>query len=151
MTTESKIYKILQGIENVSNLHASETQTLEENVYFDFNFSFSGMKFLGNQVTNQLFTLNKMTVLFRYELKKSTTRSNVLEAINNYNAERPLINATLGGLQGKKITIVFSSQFISDDEEISERMIIPLINIMAPSPLDFVNFLEKNKIAVLRK
>ncbi|WP_406821527.1 hypothetical protein ACJA3S_08780 [Pseudomonas sp. KnCO4] len=151
MSTESNIYKLLQNTSDISNLHEIETKNIEDSTYFDYSFNFSGMKFLGSQISNPLFTLNKMTVLFRYDLKKETTRAAILETLNTYNAERPLMNATLANYQGKKVTIAFSSDFICDDKAINERQIVPLINIMAPSPIDFVNYLEKKKIAIVRK
>lgn len=150
MNTDSNLYKLLQKNEEVSNLHEIEEKTIEEISYFDFGFDFANMKFLGTQVTNPLFTLNKLTLVFVYNLKKETTRATIFDALNDYNGERPLTKATLSNYKGKKIKIIFSSEFISDDQAIDNRLVEPLINIMAPCAIDFVNFLERKKIAIIR-
>ncbi|NWD89915.1 hypothetical protein [Pseudomonas sp. K5002] len=146
---ERNVYKVISSVEGVSNFHERETQSSAEDiVYYEFGFDFSDMKFFGTQITSPLFTLNRFNLLFRYTLKKETTKGNILEALNQYNLSRPLIKLVLTEMTGKKIEVKFSSDFISDDAMISGAQIVPIINIMAPSPGDFVTFLSKKKISL---
>ncbi|WP_460371003.1 hypothetical protein ACOYXF_05065 [Pseudomonas sp. Tul1A2] len=146
---ERNLYNVISGIENVTNFHERETDRSAEDIsYYEFGFDFAEMKFFGTQITSPLFTLNRFNLLFRYTLKKETTKGNILDALNEYNANRPLIKVTLMEITGKKFAIKFSSDFVSDDNVISEAQIVPLINILAPSPGDFVTFLSKKKISL---
>lgn len=144
---EPKIYNTISQLEGVTNFHERQiTNQTEDITHFDYAFEFSNYKFLGTQVKSSLFTLNRFNLLFRYILKKDTTRLNVLETINQYNAERPLLKVCLSNMSGKNVEVTFSSDFISDDDKIVADQLIPLINIVASSPGDFVQYLNKKKI-----
>ncbi|PBP70534.1 hypothetical protein [Pseudomonas syringae] len=149
MITERSIYKTLENIQGITNFHEREAATSVGDIdYYEFGFDFSDMKYFGTQIQSPLFTLNRIILLFAYTLKKETTKSNILDAINQYNLERPLIKLSLRKVRGKQIQVTFSSDFIADDTLITERQIIPLINILAPSPADFVEFLSHKKISL---
>ncbi|MGE8436657.1 MAG: hypothetical protein ACN6P2_08975 [Pseudomonas palmensis] len=144
---DRNIYNTISAMDGVSNFHERETpHSVEDITYYEFGFDFSDMRYIGSQITSPLFTLNRLNLLFRYTLKKDTTKANLLDAINKYNSERPLIKIALTEISGKKIEVTFSSDFIADDDKISASQMVPLVNIMAPSPEDFVRFLSQKKI-----
>ncbi|WP_443693625.1 hypothetical protein [Pseudomonas sp.] len=146
---KQNLYNVISSIEGVTNFHERETdRSVDEITYHEFGFDFSEMKFFGTQITSPLFTLNRFNLLFRYTLKKETTKGNILDAINEYNSNRPLIKVILSEMTGKKFAIKFSSDFVNDDTAISDSQIVPLINILVPSPGDFVTFLSKKKISL---
>ncbi len=143
---ERKIYKAISKIEGVSEFVKRDDRLIAELAFHEFNFEFAGMKFAGSQVESPLFTLNRLNLLFGYTLKKDTTKLNILEAINQYNINRPLLKITLTKLQGKKLNIVFSSDFIGNDNDISENQLEALVKILSPTPMDFGNYLNHKKI-----
>lgn len=147
MTTRT-IYETLTKVEGVSDFEERNFSSEDSINYFRFTFAFSSMKFMGKQIISPLFTLNQFNLPFRYTLKKDTTKAAILDAINEYNKIRPIMKLTLLEIKGKKIEVLFSSDFICEDSKINNDMLVPLVNIMAPSPVDFVDFLTQKKIFI---
>lgn len=144
---ERNIHKVLSEMEDISNLHTRDSSTpVDDITHHPFGFDFSNMKYFGSQVQSPLFTLNRLKLIFRYSLKKETTKVNILEAVNNYNSDIPLIKISLKKHSGKSIETEFSIDFLMDDSAITEEQLIPIINILAPCPSDFVKFLGEKKI-----
>jgi hypothetical protein len=149
--TTSIIHKTLVNIEGISDFKERDTIFSEDVNYYNFSFVFTGMTFVGSQISSPLFTLNRFSLPFRFTLKKDTTKANVLDAINQYNLERPLMKVFLTNMSGKKIELSFSADFINNDNDIKESQLLPLVNIMGPSPSDFVKYLNQKNISISLK
>ncbi|GEM_PF-3847854 len=144
--TERNIFNIIKKIEGVSNFDLRNSRSSDDINYFDFAFEFSDYRYVGTQAISPLFTVNKISLTFRYTLKKETTKLKILEAINQYNIDRPILKVSLNELTTKTMEISFAADFINDDQKIDESQIIPIINIMASCPADFVGHLNRKKI-----
>ena len=150
--TERTIYKALKETEGVSDFEERGTYAQDDTItHFNFTFKFATMRFMGTQISSPLFTLNKFNLPFRYTLKKETTRAAILDTINNYNTSRPIMKLILLSIKGKKVEVLFSSDFICKDAQITSELLIPVVNIMAPSPSDFIDFLNEKKITISDK
>lgn len=150
--TERTIYRALTDIEGVSEFEERNSYEQDGEIYHhNFTFKFSSMRFMGTQISSPLFTLNKFNLPFRYTLKKATTRAAILDAINDYNTSRPIMKITLLAIKGKNVEVLFSSDFICEDSQIKSEILIPVVNIMAPSPSDFIDFLNEKKITISDK
>lgn len=139
---------ILESISGVSKIEGPHKNERDEITYYEFGFEYAALNIRAHQVINPLFTLNKLLLPFRYNIKKETTKLNILEAINNYNIIRPLLKANLINRTSKTIEIHFSTEFINEDKNITKDQIYALINIITASPLDFTTQLDEKKINI---
>ncbi|WP_342653503.1 hypothetical protein [Pseudomonas sp. F3-2] len=145
MTTQN-LFEVLEQVEDVTNFQVRESEEMEDIVFYDFAFDFSDIKFVGRQIVSPLFTLNTFNLHFEYVLKKEATKLSILEAVNKYNADRPLLKVALAKYKGRKLELKFSSDFICDDAKIVQGQMEALVKIMAPTPNDFVRYLTQKKI-----
>ena len=149
-----KLHEVIGKVQGVTGLVEAarrEVENTQELSIYDFTFDFSLMKFQCTQIVSGLFTMNKMQVLFRYKIRKEVTRLSVLEAINDFNEARPLLKAVYGSNNGKNIDVVFSTDFIADDDAIIEKNIAPLISIMSSCPSGLMSFMKNKKISIVEK
>lgn len=144
---DRNIQAILEKFENITNFHIRTTSDADEINYYGFGFDFLDLKYAGSQIKSPLFTLNRFNLMFVFSLKKELTKLAVLEAINQYNVDTPLIKTELIKLRGKKLEINFSTDFINNDNEITLNQLEAVVNILSATPDDFGKHLNQRKIA----
>lgn len=144
---DRNIHTTLVKIKDITNFHIRETTDAEEINFYSFAFDFLDLKFYGSQIKSPLFTLNRFSLMFVFNLKKDVTKLAILEALNQYNLDTPLIKTELIRLRGKKLEINLSSDFINNDNEITQNQLEATINILSATPEDFGKHLTQRKIA----
>lgn len=130
----------LQQVKDISELVEDPSdQPTEDRLYYIYKEFFGG----AIQKSNKLITLSKIFFTFEFEIK-NINKYKILQYIDTFNSEVPVIKANLKSLNKKLVTIDFKIEYTLNDQDFNVTNLDRDIKFLISSTSAF-NLLLENK------